>query len=369
MAYLSNEEVDQLAEKLVELLDYDAQIRAALLRGIPSRVRGLMQAAPQPLISARLDVGYLNGIDRLDDGSVPLKVFLGSAASLLTGRPDAELLRTLLHKVETKSTGAPVIDTSDFAELQEVVVHRDDMVPYSFMTAGVKAGQAIAKLSVKRYSGGAVQKDAAGKPLIFLGSGWLVARNLLLTNHHVINAREAGEAPASEEDFRLQATATTALFDYDYENAQGSPVNTVELVAWGRPPLDYALLRLDGDGREGLQIGEKLAYAGLDEDRPALNIIQHPDGKPKKFAIRNNLLTQATDTQLRYFTDTMGGSSGSPIMDDGWKAVGLHRGAAPVTNVNFNGKPVAYVNVGTQLSSILTDLRERYSGKVTELNI
>jgi endonuclease G, mitochondrial len=368
MAYLSEGEVDQVAQKIVDLLGYDAQIRTVLLRGIPVAVRGMLQSAPQPIVSALLDLGSLNGIDRLDDGSVPLKVFLGNAASLLTGRAEADLLRTLLHKVETKSTGAPVIDTSNFVELQEVVVHRDDMVPYSFMTAGVKAGQAIAKLSVKRHSGGNIEKDAAGKPLIFLGSGWLVARNLLMTNHHVIHARESGEPAASDEDFKLQATATTALFDYDYENAEGNPVSAIELIAWSRS-LDYALLRLDGDGREGLQIGGQLAYAGSDQDRPALNIIQHPDGQPKKYAIRNNLLTQATDTQLRYFTDTTGGSSGSPILDDGWKAVGLHRGATPVTNVNFNGKPVAYVNVGTQLSSILKDLRERYSGKVVELNI
>jgi V8-like Glu-specific endopeptidase len=189
-----------------------------------------------------------------------------------------------------------------------------------------------------------------------------------MTNHHVINAREAGEAPASDMDFRLQANATTALFDYDYENAQGSEVRVTELVASDRA-LDYALLRLDGDGRQGLRIGGQVKYSGSDDDRPALNIIQHPDGKPKKFAIRNNLLTQATDTQLRYFTDTMGGSSGSPILDDGWNAVGLHRGAAPVRDVNFNGKPVAYVNVGTQLSSIMKDLRDRYNGKVQELNI
>lgn len=369
MAYLTQDEVNEVAQKLVALLGgYSAQFRADLLGGIPPAVTGLFQTAAQPLLQARLDVRALNDIDRLEDGSVPLKIFLGNATSLLTGRPDAETLRNALHKVETKSTGAPVIDTTDFAELKEVVVHRDDMVPYTFMTAGVAAGQAVAKLLVKRHSGGKLQNDAAGKPLIFLGSGWLLAPNLLLTNHHVINAREAGEAAASETDFGLQALGTTALFDYDYESVQGTEARVMELVAWNRP-LDYALLRVDGDGRKGLSTSGPLTYSGPEENRPALNIIQHPDGQPKKFAIRNNLLTQATDTQLRYFTDTMGGSSGSPILDDGWNAVGLHRGATPVTGVNFNGKPVAYVNVGTQLSSILADLRARYSGKVNELNI
>ncbi|UFW51105.1 MULTISPECIES: trypsin-like peptidase domain-containing protein [Bradyrhizobium] len=368
MPYLSNEEIIEVSQKLVELLGYGPQIRSDLLDGIPAIVTGMFQTATQPLLSARLDIRGLNGIDRLEDGSIPLKVFLGNATSLLIGRPDAEPLRRALHKVETTATGAPVIDTTGFPELKEVVVHRDDMVPYAFMLSGVTAGKAVAKLSVKRHSGGHPQTDAAGKPMIFLGSGWLIAPNLLLTNHHVIKAREAGEAAASEQDFGLQALATTALFDYDFESVQGNPISVKELVAWDRS-LDYALLRLDGDGRQGLNVGGPITFSGPDEDRPALNIIQHPDGQPKKFAIRNNLLTQATDTQLRYFTDTMAGSSGSPILDDRWNAVGLHRGATPVTGVNFNGKPVAYVNVGTQISSIISDLRERYSGKVSELNI
>jgi endonuclease G len=368
MAYLTNDEVIETAQKIFELLGYGPPVRAELLSGIPIRVTGLMQEVPQAILAVRSDIRYLNDIDRLDDGSVPLKVYLGNATSLLVGRPDAEPLRNALHKIETKSTGAPTIDTTGFPELNEVVVHRDDMLPYVFMTAGVTAGRAVAKLSVKRHSNGQPETDAAGKPIIFLGSGWLLAPKLLLTNHHVINAREKGEASASEADFRMQATATTVLFDYDYENAQGTEVGVEELVAWNQA-LDYAVLRLKGDGRDGLRLGGQLKYSGTDDDRPALNIIQHPDGKPKKFAIRNNLLTQATDTQLRYFTDTMGGSSGSPIMDDEWKAVGLHRGATPVTGVNFNGKPVAYVNVGIQLSSILKDLQDRYPGKVAELNI
>lgn len=372
MAYLTPAEVNEVAGKLVDLLrplgGYNGQFRSDLLGGIPVAVTGLFQDAAQPLLQARLDVRALNDIDRLEDGSVPLKVFLSNATSLFAGRSDAEVLRRALHKVETKSTGSPVIDTTDFAELKQVVVHRDDMVPYTFMKAGVAAAQAVAKLSVKRHSDGKLQTDAAGKPLIFLGSGWLLAPKLLLTNHHVINAREAGEAPASGQDFGLQALATTSLFDYDYESVQGTEVRVTELVAWDRS-LDYALVRLDGDGRQGLSISGPLTYSGLDENRPALNIIQHPDGLPKKFAIRNNLLTQASDTQLRYFTDTMAGSSGSPILDDRWQVVGLHRGATPVAGVNFNGKPVAYVNVGTQLSSILADLKVRYSGKVEELNI
>ncbi len=79
--------------------------------------------------------------------------------------------------------------------------------------------------------------------------------------------------------------------------------------------------------------------------------------------------TAATDAELRYFTDTFGGSSGSPVLNDHWEAIGLHRGATWVKGVRFNGRDVAYVNVGTQVNAITQDLARRYAGKIPELNI
>jgi endonuclease G, mitochondrial len=66
-----------------------------------------------------------------------------------------------------------------------------------------------------------------------------------------------------------------------------------------------------------------------------------------------------TDTDVRYFTDTQRGSSGSPVLTDGWTACALHRGARRV-DVKFQGKPSSYVNVGTQLSAVAGDLEQRF---------
>jgi len=40
-----------------------------------------------------------------------------------------------------------------------------------------------------------------------------------------------------------------------------------------------------------------------------------------------------------------------------------------VKGVRFNGRDVAYVNVGTQMSAITQDLDRRYAGKIPELQI
>lgn len=83
-----------------------------------------------------------------------------------------------------------------------------------------------------------------------------------------------------------------------------------------------------------------------------LNIIQHPVGQPKKIAIRNNLATRADSPELRYFTATLGGSSGSPVFNDNWRVVGIHRGSIGTKVLNFQGRTSAIINLGTQMAAI-----------------
>ena len=101
----------------------------------------------------------------------------------------------------------------------------------------------------------------------------------------------------------------------------------------------------------------------------AVNVVQHPDGKPKRFAIRNNLVTSATDRDLRYFTDTEGGSSGSPVLNDEWKVVALHRGSAFAKDVDYQGRSTAYINLGTQIHAILAHIQANAPDLARELGV
>jgi V8-like Glu-specific endopeptidase len=74
-------------------------------------------------------------------------------------------------------------------------------------------------------------------------------------------------------------------------------------------------------------------------------------------ALRNNLIYDSKDSKLRYFTDTEHGSSGSPVFDDNWQVVALHRASAFVDNVKFQGRQVGWVNEGTQVTALLDDLK------------
>jgi endonuclease G len=332
--------------------------RAALLAGIDRHCVARLPVAADAGAQLLSDLETLNGIERLADGSVPLRIWLGAAAALASGTDEARIFRHALDQLDHRVTGRPPLpDPPTLAEYKEVIVYQDDTVPYSFLAAGVEAGQAVAKLAVPRFECGYQRRLAqTGEPVLYLGTGWLVTDELLATNHHVVNARESDEDDAVNRDLELQVAHTAVEFGYDARGAQTERVRVRSLEAWDKG-LDYAILRLDAPTtRRPLRLATTRLVRRRGEYVP-VNIIQHPDGGPKRIAIRNNLVTASTDTQLRYFTDTNKGSSGAPVLDDTWTVVALHWGSAAADGVRFQGRSTAWVNVGTHITTVLDHLR------------
>ncbi len=103
------------------------------------------------------------------------------------------------------------------------------------------------------------------------------------------------------------------------------------------------------------------------DDRVPVNIIQHPGGDVKKAGLRNNLVLQTTDDEIHYFTDTRSGSSGSPVMDDAWQVIGLHKATRRVDDVKYQGKTTAYINVGTKIRKIVDHVKNNFPDVVPKL--
>lgn len=53
-------------------------------------------------------------------------------------------------------------------------------------------------------------------------------------------------------------------------------------------------------------------------------IIQHPNGMPKQICIGHNSLKYIDEERIQYLTDTLPGSSGSPVFNSNWELIGLH---------------------------------------------
>ncbi|MBB5790186.1 trypsin-like peptidase domain-containing protein [Jiangella mangrovi] len=359
--YLPPAEVDAVRDAALAAYP-DPQWRAVLFQGVLPLYVSTLPQLPIPALQIASDLMRMNGVERLVDGRVPLQLWLHNAARNTAEAGLREVFERARDQVARAAAGEPELPAATEAELPEEIVFGDDTVPFGFLAGGTAAGRAVGRLVVPPYQDGAPRTDPGGGTAHpHAGTAWLIAPDLVITNHHVLNARSALDGPApraSDADLALQAAHAVVLFDFDDDGAAGVEAACGGIVAWS-PELDYAVARLAADpGRTPIPIRADPLKAELAEN-VAVNVIQHPEGKAKRIGLRNNVVYDTTDTDVRYFTDTQRGSSGSPVLTDGWTACALHRGARRV-DVKFQGKPSSYVNVGTQLSAVAGDLEQRF---------
>jgi endonuclease G len=104
-----------------------------------------------------------------------------------------------------------------------------------------------------------------------------------------------------------------------------------------------------------------------------LTIVQHPGGEVKQLCVRENKLLKRAENVLWYSTDTLGGSSGSPVYNNDWYVVALHHSGVPemrgntILNVDGSdydpavdpdGKNIKWIaNEGIRVSRIVENLR------------
>jgi trypsin-like peptidase/bDLD-like protein len=195
---------------------------------------------------------------------------------------------------------------------------RADWLPVGFLEKGVQAARAVGRV------------EHQGR---HIGTAFLVAPDLVLTNAHVVRAIPVLEQGGVRFNVGLQSEAQ---WHYFAEQLADSPIDE----------LDFALLRLKAPaGGAPLALSTEAAYPA----QPA-NILQYPGGVGglMQVALRYNAIVQVDPTHLYYVTDTAGGSSGSPVFNDDWRVIGLHRAGM----VDGAQHPVPNANQGVPLTAI-----------------
>jgi V8-like Glu-specific endopeptidase len=186
------------------------------------------------------------------------------------------------------------------------------------------------------------------------GTGFLVAKDLVLTNYHVmepvIKKRElAGVVQINfgyAETAEGVAAGSTVKLGAEWHVAS-APYSAVDAQEDGQPAageLDFALLRLAAPA------GDKLGWLKLRDTAPdaadtIVFVLQHPEGKPLKQSI-GILQPSKTPMRLRYDADTEPGSSGAAVLDQRLELVALHHAGDPnyKTQARYNqGVPIALI--------------------------
>ena len=182
-----------------------------------------------------------------------------SAMDRFKGNP---YLKTALKKEEIfYSMGPKIGQDLDWHEPDEqtleVLTMQDvnTLLPISFLETGLLRARSVAK--VQRYEYG-IRK---------VGTGFLVAGNIFVTNHHVIPDQET-------------ADKTTIVFNYEEDqNGIAKPNTSFQLdssgfATSGQKEYDYTAIRIKGDANKDFGFLELNSAAVLEKD--FVNIIQHP---------------------------------------------------------------------------------------------
>jgi endonuclease G len=165
-----------------------------------------------------------------------------------------------------------------------------------------------------------------------------------VTNNHVIPNKAAAASFSAE-----------FLFEDDAEGNLQTPVSislNPDGLFWTSQELDVTLVALTTSPPPSiatLSLRPNLVVAVNDH----VSIIQHPEGGPKQIAVTNNRVLNLFGSFLHYFTDTLPGSSGSPVFLDSWDIVAVHRAGGQVRKNNKGD--VIFANEGVLTSALLKD--------------
>jgi len=201
---------------------------------------------------------------------------------------------------------APVLNTdlpwrSDLSldNIEKIMGKQSTLLPISFLETGLLRARAVVR--IRRKTGE-------------LGSGFLTTSNLLITNHHVLeNVEQARSAIAQ---FNYQQTAAGLDLEpvsFDLDPDAGFVTSAED---------DWTFVRIKGEANSDWGSIEIIPIDIGKTDH--VNIIQHPSGGPKQIALYHNIVTYVDEKRVQYLTDTLPGSSGSPVFDDQWYVVALH---------------------------------------------
>ncbi|CAA2105437.1 hypothetical protein MBUL_03192 [Methylobacterium bullatum] len=268
---------------------------------------------------------YANVHDKVDD----------VVARSLEENPDDEALKRAKDRAPPPVMKGPEPvrweGPAGTGQLEKLIGTQSTLVPIAYLEVGLLRSKAVVR--VKRRDGAS-------------GTGFVTEDSILITNNHVLPS--AAIAASSIAQFNYQQTAdgldatmeeAALLPDAFFHTSVADDWSAVKVAGevakkWGALPLT----------RTPVAVGDPV------------NIIQHPGGGPKQISLSANIVAFVGGGRIQYLTDTLPGSSGSPVFDANWNVVALHHSGGWLTEPDAPSKATYYRNEGIAIDRVLDGL-------------
>jgi S1-C subfamily serine protease len=312
---MPNPQVWQQIRELIRNQDIDVAIQM-----LESWLRGRTDDNSDARVSGWLDelVLHYQNFNRIAERV--RKGLLGSEAegvalSKLSGNILA-LVRIIERQDQMDPTTPPLLDgrSSNGEKFEKILGNKSQLQMIGWLRRGLECSTAVCRLVYGQTR----------------ASGFRISNDLIVTNHHVL--------PTSLIASKFMAQF---FFEEQADGAIGDPL-LVPLEAsrfWTSQELDISIVAGKferPDQNRAISI-IRLSNSETPEIGDPVTIIQHPLGGPKQIALTANFVMDASERSIRYSTDTLPGSSGSPVFNDRWQAIAVHH-AGGVLFENSSGK-------------------------------
>jgi V8-like Glu-specific endopeptidase len=272
-------------------------------------------------------INWFNILEYSERGESKSKAILDCA---LRDFPDHTILKALkngeppVRKAPPVRWEAPV----DAAQLEKITGAQSTLLPIAFLQVGLQVSRAVARI---------VRADGSS------GTGFLVGGGWLLTNNHVLPTADDAKNAVAELNYQATPAGTDAPISEG--DLDGRRFHTSVANDWSLVGVDPAVEKEWGFIRLKPVTTAVNAF---------VNIIQHPGGGPKQIGLYHNTVVFAGGGRVQYLTDTLPGSSGSPVFNDAWEVVALHHSGGMIREPGT--KQSFYRNEGIAITTVLDDI-------------
>lgn len=253
---------------------------------------------------------------------------------------DATLLQIKSQSPPPPVDGPSISWKAPEGQLEKIIGSKSTLVAVASLELGIKRAQSVVR--IRRADGG-------------LGTGFVISGNRIVTNNHVLPNEETAKTAVAQFNYQKTIDGLDAQIEEFPFEISGFRTSVID---------DWSVVNFTGDASKWGELPFEPCNVVAGE---FVNIIQHPGGGHKQLSFAANMVAFVGGGRVQYLTDTLPGSSGSPVFDTDWNLVALHHSGGWLVEPGAATKTTYYRNEGIAIATVIEGLAASASVNAIEI--